>query len=472
VSKPPILCAVLLILCTSAVARQNPGAAQSAQEAQPGVLLPHQVCSAKPDQSYALYLPSQYTRAKQWPVIYAFDPVARGNVPVELMKDAAERYGYIVLGSNNSRNGAWKVETDAAQAMYDDSRARLSIDDRRVYFAGFSGGARVASAVAQRCKCAAGVLLSGAGFSTNAPPSRDAVFAVFAAVGDFDFNYPEVTRLDEALQTAGFAHALRPFDGPHQWAPAGVMDEALAWFRLIAMKESRTPRDDTFVAAQMAAATVRAHAFEQSGDLYAAWREYRQAVATFGGLADATPLQRAAASLARQKAVRDGAKREKQEFTEQDELTGEISSGLAALLDISGPRGDTREQVEEKIITLRERAAREKHPDKLRVLRRALAGVLVEAMEAGEQQLDAKNISVASDYFQLAADADPDSLWALTDLAAARALAGDRKAALDALRRAKPKFKDPAAFSDWLKDEPAFAKLRDDAQFRALLASP
>src|ERR1043165_7370659 len=55
-------------------------------------------------QSYALYLPSNYTPNRMWPVLYAFDPGARGNVPVGRFKEAAEKYGWIVLGSNISRN--------------------------------------------------------------------------------------------------------------------------------------------------------------------------------------------------------------------------------------------------------------------------------------------------------------------------------------------------------------------------------
>jgi dienelactone hydrolase len=467
-----ILGSTAMVLCAPALCRQAPEANKPAQDLQAGVLVAHETCVAKPEQSYALYLPSHYTPGQRWPIVYAFDPAARGNVPVELMKDAAERHGYIVVGSNNSRNGSWKGEAEAAQAMLEDTHARLSIDDGRVYFAGFSGGARVASQIAQRCKCAAGVLLNGAGFSPVAPPSRDVTFAVFAVVGSFDFNYPEVAQLDEKLEETGFPHVLRHFDGPHQWAPASLMEEGLAWFRLVAMKQSREPRDDGFVAAQTAEAAARAHALEQSGNPYAAWREYLQAAATFDGLTDTTALRLAAASLAPQKSVRDGAKREKQEFQEQDQLTGEISSGLAALRGDAVTRSDTRSQIEQKIIDLRERAAHEKRPEKVRVLRRALSGILVEAMEAGEERLDAKDINVAKDYFQLATDADPDSVWALSSLATARALTGDRKGTLEALRHAREKTKDLAAFSAWLNEEPAFTKLREDPQFRALLASP
>jgi predicted esterase len=452
------------------VAQQS--AAPVPAAAQPGVVLPQETCSAHPDQTYALYLPSQYTPAKRWPIVYAFDPAARGKMPVELMEAAAERYGYIVVGSNNSRNGSWKTEIEAAQAMADDTRSRFSIDDRRIYFAGFSGGARVASRIAEQCKCAAGILLNGAGFSIGSSPSRDVVFAVFAAVGDFDFNYPEMSRLDEKLEQFGIPHALRHFDGPHQWAPATVMDEALAWFRLIAMKEGREPCDEALIAEQRELADARDRGLEQSGDAYGAWREYLQDAQTFEGLADASAFRKAAASLTPQKAVREAAKRETQDFEEQDRLSGEISSGLAAVREPSLKRGDTLTETERKIVNLRERATHEKRPERLRVLRRALAGVFVAFMEAGQEVFAEKQFSVAKDYFQLATAADPDSAWGLSSLATARALSGDRKGAIETLRRAKEKTKDPAEFAAWLQQEPAFAKFREDPQFRSLLTNP
>lgn len=460
---------ILFLLLPSRSPAQPP-AASVPPSLQTGVVIPRESCTSHPDQTYALYLPSRYAADKKWPIVYAFDPAARGNLPVELMKDAAERYGYIVAGSNNSRNGSWKVEIDAAQAVSDDTRTHLSIDERRVYFAGFSGGARVASRIAQLCKCAAGILLNGAGFATGTSPSHDAVFAVFGAVGNVDFNYPEVTRLNQTLETKGFPHLLRYFDGPHQWAPASMMDEALAWFRLIGMKQHLEARDDNFIAQQQAAALARAHAFEQSGDLYSAWREYRQSASSFDQLTDVTPFRQAAASLASQKAVREGEKRQNKEFAEQDYLTHDISAGLATLRQLSANLADTLNDTRRKIINLRDAAAHEKHIEEARVLRRAIAGVLVEAMEAGNDRLEARDVTLAEDYFQLATDADPDSLWALSSLATARALDNDRKGTFDTLRQAKSKSKDPDAFSAWLRQEPAFAKLCDDPQFRSLLA--
>jgi tetratricopeptide (TPR) repeat protein len=330
----------------------------------------------------------------------------------------------------------------------------------------------VAARLARLCKCAAGVILNGAGFQPDAFTSHDAPFAVFAGIGTYDFNYGEIVRMDDDLEKLRYPHFLRWFDGPHQWAPSIVMEEALAWFRLQAMKSGRDSRDDSFIAAVAAQEAERAHALDQSGDTYAAWKEYRQAAETFAGLTDNRALRARAETLEKDKTVREGAKREKQEFEEQDQLTREISSGLSGLREIQPNRTDVRTDIGQKIADLRGRAEREKREEKLRVLKRALAGVLVQTMEMGLDRLEQKDPARARDYFELACDADPDSVWALNYLAVAKALDGDRKGALEALRRAKSETKDPGQFVEWLKEEPAFAKLRGTSEFGVLLDTP
>ena len=48
-----------------------------------GVVIEKVSIQSDPAQSYALYLPSSYTPEKKWPILYCFDPLARGSVPVE-----------------------------------------------------------------------------------------------------------------------------------------------------------------------------------------------------------------------------------------------------------------------------------------------------------------------------------------------------------------------------------------------------
>ena len=75
-----------------------------------GEVIEEVVCRLDADQSYALYLPSDYDAERTWPILYALDASTRGphrgTRPVTLYRDVAERFGYIVASSNNSAANA------------------------------------------------------------------------------------------------------------------------------------------------------------------------------------------------------------------------------------------------------------------------------------------------------------------------------------------------------------------------------
>src|SRR5882724_8139906 len=124
-----------------------------------GTVILSVTCDSNPKQTYALYLPSTITNSRKWPIIYVFDPGARGAAAVETVRTAAEKFGYIVAASNNSHNGPLGGTTEAAQAVWRDTHSKLPVDEHRRYTAGMSGGARVATGLALNCKgCLAGVI--------------------------------------------------------------------------------------------------------------------------------------------------------------------------------------------------------------------------------------------------------------------------------------------------------------------------
>ncbi len=463
-----VFLAAFFVATISAAALFGCQQTEDSQSFPPGDLIPRVVALQNPQQSYALYVPTKYSHERRWPIVYVFDPLARGPLALAQFQHAAEIHGYIVAASNNSRNGPWQPEFEAAEAMVRDTQQRFSVDLKRIYFAGFSGGARVASQLAQLCKCAAGVLLSGAGFSHGSSPSAESKFPVFSAVGDADFNYSELIPLQDALEKAAFPHWLRIFDGPHEWAPPIVIDEALAWFRIESVKSQREAGDEVFIAAQLSAAQARAFALEKSGQLLAAWREDRQIATTFDSLVDTEVVRAKASELEKQKALRDAIKREHSDFEEQDRLSNEV---LAASTPLQAPdaspsqnRGDAATLARD----LRLRTEREKKPERVLVFKRALASVFIASLESGRDALDKKDFRRAESYFACATEANPESEWSFRNLAIARASSGDRKGALEALRSARKFTKDPSAFSDWLTQEPAFVRLQSTSEYRVL----
>jgi pimeloyl-ACP methyl ester carboxylesterase len=182
-------------------------------------------CAADQSQTYALYLPSHYSPDRPWNLILAFDPRGQGRQGVEHLQAAAEKYGYIVAGSNNSRNGPPQISLTAVQAMWSDVVKRFSINPKRIYTAGLSGGARIAMKVALDSNEIAGVIASSAGF----PPGHrrsDLRFVLFGTAGTEDFNYLEMRQLDRELSSP---HRVVIFEGGHTWLPSSLAVQAVEW---------------------------------------------------------------------------------------------------------------------------------------------------------------------------------------------------------------------------------------------------
>jgi predicted esterase len=231
--------AVVALLAWSCAAVSRGDEAKAPAPLATGVIVDPVACEGFPGQSYALYLPSTYRPERRWPVIYVYDPRERGALGAELHRAAAERFGWIVVASNNTRSDERENDPNPAaiRATWDDSHRRYAIDERRVYVSGFSGGARAAAILGLTLPPGgiAGVIGHGGGFpiGPRGPRAERAPsFDYYGLAGRRDFNVSEMTQLEEDL--AGFAahRHFEFFDGIHQWAPEEEIGRALAWMEL------------------------------------------------------------------------------------------------------------------------------------------------------------------------------------------------------------------------------------------------
>src|SRR5215467_3817894 len=213
-----------------------------AEDFVPGQISDNVQCRKDASQHYALYVPSYFTPPRRWPVILGFDAGARGRTFVERYQAAAEKYGYILAGSNNSRNGPWNNILDAAAAMTGDVNSRFPVDPKRTYTAGMSGGARAAMLLALGSDTIAGVFASSAGFPNE---FHDSVrFPVFGSAGSDDFNHYEMDQLDRKLKSP---HRIEVFVGTHEWLTVEIAMEGVEWMEIQAMKSHLRPPDQKII---------------------------------------------------------------------------------------------------------------------------------------------------------------------------------------------------------------------------------
>lgn len=424
-------------------------------------------------QSYALYLPSNYTSNQKWPVLYAFDPGARGRVPVERFKEAAEKYGWIVLGSNNSRNGPWNVVVNAWNAMLTDSHQRFAIDDDRMYTTGFSGGARAAVRIAIGCKCLAGVIASGAGFPNDLAPSPQMDFVFFGAAGVDDFNYPELISLPEPLTKAGIIHRFQTFDGRHEWPPISVATAAVEWMELHAIKAGKRPRDDGFISATWQQLLSDAKALEESKQYNEAYQLYLDLAATFNGLRDVAQIETKVNELGKSREVKAAIREEQAQIRKQRELESRLNTLIAARdgrtsIDQSEEGFDTGNLLPKILNDLRKQSKEAEDSTQRRVARRVLDGLFVGLIEQGIGLLQMeKNYSESIKPLKLATEINPDRPGAFFYLAWAYAANRDKKKSLQSLNTAVEK-----GFSDtaMIEANKAFDSLRNDPEYQQIMA--
>lgn len=416
-------------------------------------------------QSYALYIPTNYTPEKKWAVLYAFDPSAQGKVPVEIFREAAEKLGFIVVGSNNSRNNLNGQElSQIVDAFWAETHARLSIDEKRTYAAGFSGGARVATSFAASCGgCVAGVIASGATFMSRFSLDKPLSYSIFGAVGADDFNYPEMIKNFEKLNQLESSNRLDVFDGGHQWLTKDSAFDALEWLNLQSMKSGAMKPDEKFVEELKAKQKSKAQSLLQNGDVLGAARNYETIVKDFKDISDTKDATEKLSEIRGQKTYKKALADEKNQIAEQQKAAAKIMSASANLIDLAA-KAQALKNISDEIENWRQKAKETTDSSERRLARRILGQVFISTYESALQIYRPKK-----DYQMMIASLEvarlirPLDARVLLEFARAYSLAGQKKNALDLLEQSvKNGFSDCAA----LHDKAEWSSLRDEKRFQ------
>jgi len=431
-----------------------------------GEIIEKVTCIANPEQSYTLFLPPGYTPEKKWPILYAFDPLARGAVPVKLFQDAAKESGFILVGSNNSRNG---IDLNAiVETLWSDTHQRFAIDERRVYTTGFSGGARVASAIALSYRGAvAGVIAASGGPRPNFNPLPVNQFAFFGTAGTEDFNFTEMQQLKRRMDEVGVTNRLVVFEGGHEWPPAEICGEAISWLEVQAMKSGTRAKDNELIDRLLAAKSRTASDFETSKQSYEAYLEYGALVTEFKGLRDVSEFAAAAERLRNSKEVKAAIKSEKTEEDEQANLSEKLRILIARLQDDS-TYAETLTELKRNFSDLTKKSEGSKSIGERRVAQRVLQSLLIQIYEDAFALKQKRNYAAIPAKFELAVLIKPKDPRVFYELAAAYARIDSKGRATTALGQAIER-----GFSDLARIEQNedFASLRNDPDFKKVIAS-
>lgn len=247
-----------------------------------GEIIGQVICKADATQSYALYIPSSRANA----VIYFFDPHAEGALPLKKYKALADSYHYILVGSNNSKNGnGWQTTESIWQTLFNDTKSRISLNTGRIYICGFSGGAKAAGYIALHHPEIKAVIAGGAGLP-DVTTASDFHFSFTGIAGKGDMNMTDLINLDNAFDKTTTNHRLILFNGKHEWAPESTMNIAFAGLELDAMRNKNIQKNDSLITTFISTSKQRIDGVLQQKDYIQASNECILSMNMIDGLTD------------------------------------------------------------------------------------------------------------------------------------------------------------------------------------------
>lgn len=430
-------------------------------------------CLESNNQTYALYIPQQYDESKKWPVIFFFEPLARGKLPLRKYSAIANELGYILIASNNSKNGSWDIAFNAGDAMFKDAFASYSLDENRIYTAGFSGGARVASAIAVITGKIVGVISCGAGLS-SAPqykPTRESDLDYVSIVGNKDMNYLELQLVEKYLDEIGLPNKRIVYDGIHEWPPSYAFYEALLWIELRAYQRQTIQSLD--VQRSFYLVKGRADSLLRSDRLVEAHDTFSELVDNYKGHMETQEIERIISDLASDKQFKKEQRVQKRiEVKERD-----YQKGLFQLFTSSernrllfNPNDSTAKTMEWWLseIDKLKRMSKRGSLDKQLMMWRSLNLIWARFAESSFRLVGSGDLELAREYVKIWLHAEPDNSWGHWTIAKIYSQMGEVDLMIEHLNKVKKQ--NPNMSQKSVMNEEIFSKHFQDVRLQKFIS--
>jgi len=277
-------------------------------------------------ETFAIYFPEKYNAQTPSAVVFIFEPDARGKVGIEPFISASETYNYILVCSNDSRNGSQQYNEEVANRLFETVLSQYNIDASQLYVAGFSGGSRLAGSIALKTGVFQGVIACGASFQPFdrfIPPANR--FSYVGLVGKNDMNFQEMIKNKTWLNKNTIKNELFISNEGHVWPRSSEMLRAFDWFELQAYKKNIRRTNDTTIGKIFAKNLMIADSLKAANSLVLAVGEYERMMNNFNSKLTDGDVKNQIAELKKSKQYKQEVKSMEEILIEEDQIADEFS---------------------------------------------------------------------------------------------------------------------------------------------------
>ncbi len=235
-------------LCSSCEQKKKTGSEEINQEKENKPVQPEKgrvYSRTTSNGSYSLFIPESFSGNEKLPAILFLDPHGDGKIPLERYRSLAEKHKFILVCSNDSKNGMnFDQVNQIVSALLNECTANLPCNPKRITVAGFSGGSKAALIGGNTVSGFNGIVYCGAAFP---PGSIDVKIPVLGIVGKRDMNYTEVRNFNFSMDPLNIPHLLIEWNGKHEWPDSATFQHAFYWTILNDIRKKNVEVDSVLI---------------------------------------------------------------------------------------------------------------------------------------------------------------------------------------------------------------------------------
>jgi len=229
--------------------------------------------------SFALYLPQNFNKEKEFPVIFVFDPKGRARATTQLFRTVAEQQSYIIAASNlDLTKDSLKNNIEKVGPLINQVDGMFSIDRKQVYVAGLSEGGQLAAALPLVYNNISGVLAVENAWTNTDYLSKNKKFMFSAVACDSNNSMFILEEIEAYLDKENHPTEFNFYtcEGEKEWPTASVIQNAVSGFTLNAIREEKRPKDLMLIEELFNAEVAHAETLRRTRNYYQAFEKLKQ----------------------------------------------------------------------------------------------------------------------------------------------------------------------------------------------------
>ncbi|RKS45070.1 hypothetical protein BC962_2745 [Gillisia mitskevichiae] len=198
--------------------------------------------------SFAMYLPRDYTTDKSWPIVFVFDNEGRGINTARLFSSATEEQGYLVVASNNiSKEDSLLTNLETASRLVKKILLNFPIDENRVFTAGLGEGALVSSALPVLYPKIKGILVVEDVWINKDFLAQDNIKRTVVGFAGYKSDYSKFNESFDMFKIFNHKSMIYNYEDESSWPSVKLISHGIGSFTLQSMLEGNQPKDEQII---------------------------------------------------------------------------------------------------------------------------------------------------------------------------------------------------------------------------------